>query len=172
MIKQLFEVARKNRPAIIFIDEVDSLCSARSDNESDASRRVKTEFLVQMQGVGNNLDGILVMGATNTPWVLDGGMRRRFEVGLVYFAAAMEYLYGHVLFQKRIYIGLPDVAARREMIRLHIGEETPNSLSSTDLDHLAQKTNGYSGHDISILVRDALMEPVRKVQRATHFKEV
>jgi len=50
LVKNLFELARTNRPSIIFIDEVDSLCGARSDNESESARRVKTEFLVQMQG--------------------------------------------------------------------------------------------------------------------------
>lgn len=73
-------MARKNKPSIIFIDEVDSLCSSRSDTESESARRIKTEFLVQMQGVGNDNDGILVLGATNTPWVLDSAIRRRFEV--------------------------------------------------------------------------------------------
>ena len=47
-------MARENRPAIIFIDEIDSLCGARSDGENDATRRIKTEFLVQMQGVGHD----------------------------------------------------------------------------------------------------------------------
>lgn len=50
----------------------------RSDNENDATRRVKTEFLVQMQGVGNDSDGILVLGATNLPWGLDSAIRRRY----------------------------------------------------------------------------------------------
>jgi len=50
-VKQLFELARDNKPAIIFIDEVDSLCGSRSENESESARRIKTEFLVQMQGM-------------------------------------------------------------------------------------------------------------------------
>lgn len=79
-MKQLFEMARQQKPSIIFIDEVDSLCSARSDTESESAKRIKTEFLVQMQGVGNDSDGILVLGATNIPWVLDSAIRRRFEV--------------------------------------------------------------------------------------------
>lgn len=50
LVKNLFSLARENKPSIIFIDEVDSLCGSRSDNESEAARRIKTEFLVQMQG--------------------------------------------------------------------------------------------------------------------------
>ena len=71
-------MARENRPAIIFIDEVDSLCGNRGEGESEASRRIKTEFLVQMQGVGNDMQGILVLGATNIPWGLDPAIRRRY----------------------------------------------------------------------------------------------
>ena len=67
LVKNLFEMARRKTPAIIFIDEVDSLCSSRSENESESAKRIKTEFLVQMQGVGNDNDGILVLGATNIP---------------------------------------------------------------------------------------------------------
>uniref|UniRef100_A0A7E4V508 AAA domain-containing protein n=1 Tax=Panagrellus redivivus TaxID=6233 RepID=A0A7E4V508_PANRE len=151
LVKQLFEVARNNKPSIIFIDEIDSLCSSRSDNESESARRIKTEFLVQMQGVGNDSDGILVLGATNIPWVLDSAIRRRFE--------------------KRIYIALPEENARKDMLRLHLGT-TPNSLTDADIRELAKMTDGYSGSDISMVVRDALMQPIRKVQNATHFKRI
>lgn len=74
-------------------------------------------------------------------------------------------------FEKRIYIPLPEEPARAQMFRLHLGN-TPHSLSDADLRQLAHKTDGYSGADISIIVRDALMQPVRKVQSATHFKKV
>jgi len=151
LVKNLFELARAHKPSIIFIDEVDSLCSSRSDNESESARRIKTEFLVQMQGVGNDNDGILVLGATNIPWVLDAAIRRRFE--------------------KRIYIPLPEEHARLLMFKLHLGN-TPHELTEEDLKTLAAKTERYSGADISIVVRDALMQPVRKVQTATHFKRV
>lgn len=77
LVKQLFQMARENKPAIVFIDEVDSLCGTRGEGESEASRRIKTEFLVQMNGVGNDMDGVLVLGATNIPWALDSAIRRR-----------------------------------------------------------------------------------------------
>ncbi|XP_034940304.1 vacuolar protein sorting-associated protein 4B [Chelonus insularis] len=151
LVKNLFELARQRKPSIIFIDEVDSLCASRSDNESESARRIKTEFLVQMQGVGTDNDGILVLGATNIPWVLDAAIRRRFE--------------------KRIYIGLPEEHARVTMFKLHLGN-TPHNLTEEDFKKLAAATEGYSGADISIIVRDALMQPVRLVQTATHFKRV
>lgn len=151
LVRNLFEMARDQKPSIIFIDEIDSLCSTRSDNENDATRRIKTEFLVQMQGVGSDNEGILVLGATNIPWVLDSAIRRRFE--------------------KRIYIPLPDEPARLHMFKLHIGN-TPHTLTEDDFKQLAKRSDGFSGADISVLVRDALMQPVRKVQTATHFRKV
>ncbi|XP_054165243.1 vacuolar protein sorting-associated protein 4-like [Oppia nitens] len=151
LVKNLFEMARQHKPSIIFIDEIDSLTSTRSDTESESARRIKTEFLVQMQGVGQDNDGILVLGATNIPWVLDAAIRRRFE--------------------KRIYIPLPEEHGRVVIIKMNIGN-TPNSLTEQDIRILAKKTDGFSGADISVLIRDALMQPVRKVQSATHFKKV
>lgn len=92
-----------------------------------------------------------MLGATNIPWVLDAAIRRRFE--------------------KRIYIPLPEEEARYSMLKMNIGQ-TPNTLSEKDLKALAVRTNLFSGADISVLVRDALYQPVRKVQCATHFKKV
>ena len=77
LVKQLFEMARENKPAIIFIDEVDSLAGTRNESESEGSRRIKTEFLVQMNGVGHDDTGVLVLGATNIPWQLDNAIKRR-----------------------------------------------------------------------------------------------
>jgi vacuolar protein-sorting-associated protein 4 len=77
LVRQLFEMARENKPAIIFIDEVDSLAGTRGEGESEGSRRIKTEFLVQMNGVGHDDTGVLVLGATNIPWALDNAIKRR-----------------------------------------------------------------------------------------------
>lgn len=151
LVKQLFQMARESKPSIIFIDEIDSLAGARGEGESEASRRIKTEFLTQMQGVGHDDTGILVLGATNIPWSLDIAIKRRFE--------------------KRIYIPLPDVEARKRMFELNVGD-TPCGLGQKDWRDLAVMTEGYSGSDIAVIVRDALMQPVRKVLGATHFHEV
>jgi len=152
LVKSLFEMARESKPSIIFIDEVDSLCGARGESgESDAARRIKTEFLSQMDGVGKDTGQILVLGATNTPWDLDTAIRRRFE--------------------KRIYIPLPEVEARTTMLKLHLGK-TPNDLTQGDMQAIAARCEGFSGADISILVRDAIFEPVRRCRRAKTFKRV
>lgn len=151
LVKQLFAMARENKPSIIFIDEVDALTGQRGDGESEASRRIKTELLVQMNGVGNDPQGVLVLGATNIPWQLDSAIRRRFE--------------------KRIYIPLPDLASRTKMFEINVGD-TPCNLSKEDYRSLGQMTEGYSGSDIAVAVKDALMEPIRKIQMATHFKNV
>jgi vacuolar protein-sorting-associated protein 4 len=151
LVRNLFELARKNAPSIIFIDEVDSLCTARGEGENESARRIKTEFLVQMQGVGKGNDGILVLGASNVPWELDPAIRRRFE--------------------KRVYIPLPDPAARATMFRIHVGT-TPHSLTDADFMRLGRDSEGFSGSDISVCVREALYAPVRMCQDATHFKKV
>ena len=150
LVKNLFQMARENTPAIIFIDEIDSLCGARGEGENDGARRIKTEFLVQMQGVGKTHDGILVLGATNTPWSLDPAMRRRFE--------------------KRIYIALPEDAARAYMFKIHVGD-TPHELTESDFEELGRKSAGFSGSDISVVVREALMEPLRQCQSAKFFRK-
>lgn len=149
LVSQLFALAREQAPSIIFIDEIDALCGARGENgESEASRRIKTEILVQMQGVGSSAGKVLVLAATNTPYSLDQAVRRRFD--------------------KRIYIPLPDEAARAHIFRVHVGE-TPSDLTDEDYQMLGAQSEGFSGSDIDHVVKDVLYEPVRKVQEATHF---
>jgi len=104
-----------------------------------------------MQGVGHDDTGILVLGATNLPWALDPAIRRRFE--------------------KRIYIPLADIKARVFMVKFHL-KGTKNTLMDADIDEIAEKTDGFSGADISILVRDAIFEPVRLVQTSNYFREI
>lgn len=150
LVRNLFEMARESEGgrAIIFIDEVDSLCGSRSEGESDSLRRVKTEFLVQMDGVGKDEGKVLILGATNIPWELDAAIRRRFE--------------------KRVYIPLPEAEARTAMVRLHLGD-TPNNLSDEDFDKIGEITERASGSDIKVLVKEALMQPLRRCQQAKQF---
>ncbi|XP_050280324.1 protein SUPPRESSOR OF K(+) TRANSPORT GROWTH DEFECT 1-like [Quercus robur] len=150
-VSNLFQSARDEAPSIIFIDEIDSICGSRgNDNENEATRRIKTEFLVQMQAVSNDAKNVLVLAATNTPYHLDVAIRRRFD--------------------KRIYIPLPTQDAREQMFRWHIGK-TPHNLSTEDFQDLASKTDGFSGSDISICVKDALYQPVRATLDAEFFRE-
>lgn len=153
LVRNLFEMAREapGGRSIIFIDEVDSLCGSRSEGESDSARRIKTEFLVQMDGVGKNSGNVLVLGATNVPWELDAAIRRRFE--------------------KRVYIPLPEKEARSYMVKLHLGD-TPNQLTERDFDELGAITDGASGSDIKVLVKEALMQPLRTCQKAQQFLPV
>lgn len=150
LVSNLFQMARESSPSIVFIDEIDSLCGQRGEgSESEASRRIKTELLVQMQGVGHDDDKkVLVLAATNTPYSLDQAIRRRFD--------------------KRIYIPLPDLKARQHMFKVHLGD-TPHNLTESDFELLARKTEGFSGSDISVCVNEVLFEPVRKTQDAEFF---
>lgn len=107
--------------------------------------------MVQMQGVGSSQDtGILVLGATNLPWALDGAMRRRFE--------------------KRILIPLPDVDARLELLRNSMKKES-HTLQENDFAVMAQRTEYFSGSDLGALIKNACYEPLRRFQNATHFKQ-
>lgn len=130
MVRALFAVARELSPSIIFIDEVDSLLSCRRESEHEASRRLKTELLSEMDGLHSALNGdedrVLVMGATNRPFELDDAALRRFP--------------------RRVYVGLPDEATRvNHLRRLLSNPNVASYLSNEDLELLAKWTDGYSG---------------------------
>ena len=153
LVRTLFAVARIYQPAVIFVDEIDSLLSQRGDSDAEASRRIKTELLVQMDGAANNNAAetsgrLLVLGATNRPQDLDEAARRRME--------------------KRLYIPLPNATARAELIThqlraLDAINPNKHTLTTADIARLAALTSGYSGHDLYNLCREAAMVPMRTV---------
>jgi len=150
LVRELFKMASANKPAIIFIDEVDAIASKREEGQHEASRRIKNEFLIQMQEILDS-EGVLVLGATNRPWDLDPAVRRRFE--------------------KRIYIPLPDKEARQFLLKSHLGEEGVK-LTDQELARLSVLSEGYSGADLSIVAREALMMPVRRCVKASRWEKV
>ncbi|XP_058812646.1 spastin isoform X2 [Topomyia yanbarensis] len=144
LVRALFAVAREMQPSIIFIDEVDSLLSERSTGEHEATRRLKTEFLVQFDGLPANAetDKIIVMAATNRPQELDEAALRRFP--------------------KRVYVMLPDLDTRELLLR-RLLEKQGSPLGDADLKRLAVLTDGYSGSDLTALAKDAALEPIREL---------
>lgn len=150
MIKTLFKIARENCPSIIFIDDIDILGGSCFDHDNnDSIRRAKTEFLVQMQLISDEM--IFVFGATNIPWDLDRAILKRFE--------------------RRIYIPLPDFNARLTLLKYNL-KDSPNAMKTDELEKMADQTKGFSGSDISVFVRDAIYEPLRKMQSIKYFQEV
>ena len=152
LVRALFGVAAARQPSVIFIDEVDSLLSQRSSEENEASRRLKTEFLIQLDGAATGSDEqILVLGATNRPQELDEAARRRF--------------------MKRLYIPLPNDAARKALISRLLAMNK-NDLSDSDISSIVKKTKGYSGSDLAGLCREAAMYPLRDAMRGVDMSDV
>ncbi|XP_026864972.2 fidgetin-like protein 1 [Electrophorus electricus] len=144
MVRALFAIARCHQPAVIFIDEIDSLLSQRIDGEHDSSRRIKTEFLVQLDGAATSSEErILVVGATNRPQEIDEAARRRLA--------------------KRLYIPLPEAAARRQIVtNLMLKEKS--QLGVEELENVVVGTEGFSGADMTQLCREAALGPIRSIQ--------
>ena len=164
LVRLIFDMARFYAPSTIFFDEIDSIASQRgATGEHEGSRRVKSELLIQMDGVSStqgesnddssnsNSNGdeqkhkplrrVIVLAATNMPWDLDEALRRRLE--------------------KRIYIALPSQKGRKELISINMrGVEMAEDV---DLDVLAKAMDGYSGSDISNVCRDGAMKALRRV---------
>ena len=135
-------MAKKKQPSIVFIDEIDSILSSRGQGEHEASRRLKTEFLVQMDGVKDaSQDRVILIGATNRPQELDEAVIRRFP--------------------KRVLIDLPDSKTREELIR-HQLSKVEHCLSQTEITGIVEMTEKYSGSDLAALCKEAAMEPLRR----------
>ncbi|KAF2096532.1 AAA-domain-containing protein [Rhizodiscina lignyota] len=158
LVRALFALAKALAPSIIFVDEIDSLLSSRSgSSEHEATRRIKTEFLIQWSDLARAAAGretsekdkekgdasrVLVLAATNLPWAIDEAARRRFV--------------------RRQYIPLPEDHVRAVQIRTLLSHQK-HSLSDGDIDALVQLTNGFSGSDITALAKDAAMGPLRSL---------
>ena len=148
LVSVLFQMARHKGPSVIFCDEIDSFMSQRGQTgEHETSKKVKAAILQEMDGMNTAIanaqsDGRLhtafVIGATNHPWDLDDAILRRF--------------------QKRLYIPLPNAAARRTMVEKKM--EGANLAPDVDLDRIMQKTEGFSGADIASLCAHVMDTPM------------
>ncbi|CAH8656155.1 unnamed protein product [Dicrocoelium dendriticum] len=167
LVRVLFELARFHAPSTIFLDELDSLMSQRGSiagcgttsgssglpvggNEHEGSRRMKTELLMQMDGLAKSDDLVFLLAASNLPWELDHAMLRRLE--------------------KRILVDLPNKQARRRMFETFLppvpSSNTPGFIQLVchiDYDQAAELTEGYSGSDIRLVCKEAAMSVVRKI---------
>merc|ERR1719394_1042919 len=143
MVRALFAVAKVHQPSVVFIDEIDSLLTSRSEGEHESSRKIKTEFLVQLDGASSvGQERVLVLGATNRPQELDEAARRRLV--------------------KRLYIPLPDQEARLTILRRLLSRER-HRLTDKEMEEVVEKTEGYSGADMANLCKEAAMGPIRSV---------
>ncbi|KAG8442707.1 hypothetical protein GDO86_011487 [Hymenochirus boettgeri] len=144
MVRALFTVARCHQPAVIFIDEIDSLLSQRGEGEHESSRRIKTEFLVQLDGATTSSeDRILVVGATNRPQEIDEAARRRLV--------------------KRLYIPLPEASARKKIV-ISLMSREHCTLTDHEIDAIVSQSEGYSGADMTQLCREAALGPIRSIK--------
>jgi SpoVK/Ycf46/Vps4 family AAA+-type ATPase len=156
LVKALFLLARKLSPLIVFVDEIDSLLSTRTDGEVDSSRRIKNEFLIQWSELSSAAAGkaeggdddagdvsrVLILGATNVPWAIDEAARRRFV--------------------RRQYIPLPEAETRKVHLQ-HLMSHQKHTLTPEDFEALVSMTNGFSGLDVTALAKDAAMGPLRSL---------
>lgn len=137
-IHGVFDNASKNAPCILFFDEIDAL-TERRDSEGKGSRALVNQFLIEMDGVENLSENVLVIGSTNAPWALDPALRRAGR------------------FSDMIFIPPPNKETRVELFRLHT-KKRPVS-SDIDFDQLAELTEGYSSADVKTICDDALEIP-------------
>jgi vacuolar protein-sorting-associated protein 4 len=145
LLKTLFKIANLDAPSLIFFDEIDSIATKRGGgNEGGGERRLKTQLLQEMQGMKTDSSKLVtVMGATNLPWEIDTALLRRFE--------------------KKIYIGLPDIESREHIFELSV--KGVDRDPDVDFKELASMTEGYTGSDIATVCREVVMLPIRELDK-------
>lgn len=144
-LHKIFELARKSRPAVLFFDETDALAADRRDMRQSAGRTLINQFLSELDGAQAQNDDLLVLGATNAPWQLDGAFLRPGR------------------FDRIIFVPPPDRAAREEIARIHAKGKP---LSDFDPADIAKRTEGFSGADLKSVfdqaTEAALTEAMKK----------
>ena len=130
-LHNIFAKARENTPCVVFFDEIDALAAKRSDMLQSAGKKVINQFLNELDGIQHNNDGLLIIGATNTPWHLDSAFRRPGR------------------FDRIIFVPPPDLKSKEIIIELKLRGK-PNE--NIDYKKVAKKTKNYSGADINALV--------------------
>ena len=144
----VFSLAEKLQPCVIFIDEVDSILSSRDVSDSPVYNHAKSIFMTKWDGIHQNDScKILVIGTTNRPHALDDAVLRRFPI--------------------RVEVGYPDVTARQEIFKIHLGDAFRQQDDAAELlDRLASLTVGYSGSDIKELCKAARLMPIREFMQS------
>lgn len=149
LISKLYDSARKHSPSILFIDEFDSLSRSRNDESSDATRKVLSTILSEMDGFKDKKTDLLLLtlAATNTPWDLDDAVLSRFS--------------------RRIYVPLPDANASSEIIKIHTAGL---DISKVNLSNLAIRCveRLYSGRDIQNLCQQAILNMIHDKNKELH----
>ena len=130
-LHNIFAKARENTPCVVFFDEIDALAAKRSDMLQSAGKKVINQFLNELDGIQHDNDGLLIIGATNTPWHLDSAFRRPGR------------------FDRIIFVPPPDLKSKEEIIQLKLKGKP---VESVDYKKVAKKTKNYSGADINALI--------------------
>ncbi|WP_435016518.1 AAA family ATPase [Tundrisphaera sp. TA3] len=141
----LFEQARENAPCVLFFDEVDALAASRADLKASGGRQLINQFLAEMDGIGGQNDGVLVLAATNAPWHLDPAFRRPGR------------------FDRILFVPPPDAPARAAILRL-LCRGKP--VQDVDFEYLAKKTENLSGADLRAVVDLAVEAKLRDAMKA------
>lgn len=140
-LHDIFELARENTPCVMFIDEIDALGAKRSDMRQSAGKNVINQFLAELDGIEANNDGILVIGATNTPWHLDSAFRRPGR------------------FDRIIFVPPPDDKSKIEILKLKLANKP---IGSIDYKAVIKHSKEFSGADIDALIDIAIEGKLEK----------